>query len=197
MKTRNGYVSNSSSSSFLLAYDDLKQFDCVKKTEGYKLLLSLLERGNASEEELLSFMKEHVGDCIYRCADNEWHNQHMAKDNGWLARRYEWSLVEHLRELGLDESYFPAVKELENAIGRYVQKFDDYSYGYELDEFDDMEDMLALQIVDSLMRNHSRFAVMEFSDEYDFGSYLEHEFMPGLMSYSNEKGFVSACVSHH
>ena len=197
MRSRFGYVSNSSSSSFLLAYDDLGQFDCVKKTRGYGSLLPLLERGNASEEEMVSFMEDYVGDCIYEYADSEWHNPRMAKDHGWLARRYEWSLVEHLMKCGLDKSYAPVVKELEDAIGRHVREIDHPTYDYELDRFDDMERMLALVMVDCLMKRHSRFAVVEFSDEDDFGSYLEHEFMPGLMSYSEERGFLGASVSHH
>lgn len=197
MKTRLGYVSNSSSSSFLLAYDDLKQFDCVNKTRGYGALLPLLKMGNASEEEMVSFMRGHIGDCIYMCADKEWNNQHMAENHGWLARRYEWSLVEHMMKLGLDKSYAPVVKELEDAISRHVQKFDHPTYNYDLDKFDDMENMLALVIVDCLMKRYSRFAVVEFSDDYEFGSYLEHEFMPELISYSEERGFLGASVSNH
>ena len=52
-------------------------------------------------------------------------------------------------------------------------------------------------MVDCLMKRYSRFAVVEFSDGDDFGSYLEHEFMPELMSYSEERGVLGASVSHH
>lgn len=69
MKVRTSYVSNSSSSSFLILYKDLKDFDQLKAVKGYETFIGDLQDPD-SKELCVSEIERLLSAAIYEVEDN-------------------------------------------------------------------------------------------------------------------------------
>ena len=205
MKTRNGFVSNSSSSSFLLVYNDIGAFAQFKESQGYEYLERELNRGKkrkkaVSEESdsIEQFFTELVESFAGEYGEYLYANSHPDK------RRYYycdcvWSLEDELKKYNLDESVQSGIDGLVKLVKNVVENWDiseDLCDWKVVDKCHDIIDMLVLQILNSIENNWKYVSVFEVGDDSDYGGYIEHTFMPRVISKSGN-GFAGLSISHH
>lgn len=203
MKLRTGYVSNSSSSSFLILYKDLKDFDQLKAVRGYGTFIEDLQDPK-SKELCISEIEMLISAAIYEVEDN----CPVFKGNYPFS---EYDTIEDLMKL----AEVP-VEKLDKLLGRYrecakafVTKLaeqglldpvlraksafalepDDYKKYHELEadfseslqklRWSDKEiETLADEIYKGLQEQGFEVHRLEYEDHTEEGWYMEKGFMP-------------------
>ena len=174
MKIRTNYVSNSSSSSFIIIYNSLADFEKLKPFgKGYHRLLKDLKSASLDDlrDEVFSVLDDYLREAVEKrrrwlrpTADNEWLEDHYDRTVNWPA------------------------EELLSALGRanarkINDKFDRINAAYKAGVIpENLEDEVTSDlssIVDDMIAEvqaKRHIAALEYADDVD--GYMEHEFMP-------------------
>ena len=212
MKVRSGYVSNSSSSSFLVAYNERSEFDSFKEDRGYYELLKALPPAlrDADDQQVAKFLRELLEGMLIEYADEYFKKAMLSLAPG--DRPYvPCEFVSFLQRLGCDEETLEFAddlrrsveKEVDTAVRKHPSQYcryyvdismmreDDFLYRY-----GDMVEMLVIQAQGELMRRFRTMAIMEVEDSTEAGAHLERSLLPRI-SESNGDGHYVTWVSHH
>ena len=203
MKTRNGYVSNSSSSSFLVCCNDLAEFDFLKSL-GKRFYESFIKDMNSDEN--------HGDDCIREFLSYEYERT-LYEYRQWLRYRHDKSYS--MRTLYEDYAD-PAIRlaltchRLHNdsdEVKQIVQNGIDLSRATvpEQREWRDTQiSELAVKFAELLIaearKNWKIISEFSYADEDgEFWSTMEHEFMGEVMHSEQESdgGYSVICHNEH
>lgn len=212
MKMRSNYVSNSSSSSFLVTYKDIGDFAGFASFDGYEQLMNDL--GNASENDALGHIKavisralhEHINTVVARIFPDRFDKSSFyGEELLMLENAYD---LEECKGL-LDElnNYFNEMWDYANEIVPAVADddmpnlFDNMGSAYHLlqeksDKIWPDVEFVAAKIYYHLKSQGWKVAAVEYGDDTDEGSYMEHEFMP-FISNAPRMNFIITNLNCH
>lgn len=203
MKTRYGYISNSSSTSFLIVYDEISSFDQFKKDKGYESLVIRLEK-NALESEITEFFNDWISNYVYNYSTVFFCKKYP---HGYF-KQYPWrrhyypaigSIVYILKKFNVENETLNFTK---NMLGLIESKADEMVKKNLFDEdeivenFRDMIDMLTLQVINAIVTKWKNVSLFEISDNTDYEYYLEQEFFPRVIANDNEQ-YAGMEINHH
>ena len=213
MKVRNGFVSNSSSSSFLVAYHSKDDFSKFSKFDGYKELLhDLSSKRNSSLstsvehvemviDNYLYFFTDHMVDRVCGCDDDR--DSHDYEEYYELIYNLECDDEEFMAPIN---KYRDDVRDmLEKMAGEGELKakdgYIDASVRFEAVEKTNRLRPDAHAIAEAMcqwiiMKKGMLVSTVEYEDDSDFGAYMEHEFMPFLSHCPRADFFVHRHSMH-
>ena len=199
MKTRSGFVSNSSSSSFIVAYDDEGCFSFLKGIGGrggvyYSQFMSDVAR-NVDDAKALA---EHLQEDYRMAVDDCWgYLEEEGNDAGY--RLYPSDPMDNLladaRRLGVDSEAVRNVVERGAAHAREMHAQGMYTDG-------SVVEPLAVAYSDAmllaLLGKWAHVSVIGYADENgDFFSHMEHEFMRDVEEAANGRGYAVVSRNEH
>ena len=210
MKTRDGYVSNSSSTSFLIAYNDIGVFDQFRKIRGYEYLENHLnfdrkykEIEGDEDKNIDAFFTELVEGFAGEYGEYLYAKSHPYRSRGFYCSYSDdtWSLEDELKKYMLDDIVYSGVKGLESSVEAIVRQWNDSEEICDwkvVEECRDVIDLLVLQIVESVRAKWKNICMFEVGDDSDYGDYIEHTFMPMVVHHgTGASGFAGTDISHH
>lgn len=205
MKIRNGYVSNSSSSSFLvISFNKINDFIKFKEFDGYNTFMKDIEKDTEEESKVF----------IYSCLTGHYFNEHMkfleknTPDINLTMLDYLYYLFE---QSGIDDTdYWNIISEtnkigtdfwLKNRENLESNKIKDEIRAYEECYYNNKENKfkiknIANKIFDGLKAKGINVNFIRYEDDTDEGAYMEIGFMPFLMA-NPEKNYCIISQSEH
>lgn len=202
MKIRSNYVSNSSSSSFIVLYKKETDFDNFKSFQGYSWLM----------ENISFFKKKYVENSIECFLREQYHNYY----NG-VANTYSDENVEYTTSY--DSTYIDLTIQLDIDDKEFIEKINDvlqasFEKSEKLEDFISLEDFLkqfdikklASELLKKIKKSGYQVGAFEIEDceTYDVGSdekiggyYLEHQFLPFVAKNPDGKNVLVYRDSHH
>ena len=189
MKTRNGFVSNSSSSSFLVMYNDFGAFDFLKESRGYETFIRDMNNDeNKTDDRIREYLCEeysHILNSYRWYCDRKKRGRLLSFDKNPLL---EFSGVVH--RIHADG------EEVKGVIDEGVALSDGVA-GTDVFMDWEKESQLAQKFADILLKdarkNWKHISVFEYSDDDGVG-YMEHEFMSGYLVDGERDGFEEFAV---
>lgn len=185
MKCRFGYVSNSSSSSFLVCCDKIDSFDWLKSDdEGYEsFLFNMQHEDNKSDQKIRQFLFDEYMDVLY-----EYEHFLLYKEKSWF---HEQNVDPLLRLVSICHKLHSDSKEIPELIKKGMKTVEQ-SLESEA-ECEDVLEELALKFANILLLEAKKhwlvISTFSYSDECgDFGSHMEHEFMYEIVHSEQESG---------
>ena len=181
MKRRISYVSNSSSSSFLMCFNDRADFNSLKHSrKGYGRLMSDIDlqfgRGETDESELLEFLAREFDYVVDGYVDSK------VYDEEWHQRRKDIQATYRFicEELGLDTA------DAQNLVDKAKSMVDEwdktrnqktYLRGLDTKGLDKLSKDFAAIALDKMRGRWNHLFLVEYEDHTDDGDYMEHRFM--------------------
>jgi hypothetical protein len=207
MKIRNSFVSNSSSSSFVVIYKSDNDFIKFDRFKGYQEFINDLNNSNIKDAEVA--ISEHLKEFYYNTYFKFTHEEYYKNDSrmvfnfDWLDFLFEESKVDDkewwniIQETNLKGSEFwMANKENLNANNpEYVKYHDGYWNDKETEAKMKIKD-IAKQIVKGLKDNGYNLGWMRYHDDTNEGYYMETGFMP-FIKCNPERDYLIITQSEH
>lgn len=194
MLIRNGWVSNSSSSSFVVIYSSKDDFKGISLIEGYRFLMHDLDE-DIGADAAVSIFSGLLEDTLYRvffqlCDGN--YNPAEDRDDIEL-NKLAWDL---------DVDYTPynsLVTELYTRSLLYAESKDKSEYRkWYKDEFINKASVvieeLAKKLVEAVTTSGRKVGCVEYCDHNKVGDYMEHHFMPWI---ANNPDRTYAIIRHN
>lgn len=212
MKTRAGYVSNSSSSSFLVLYHDVSEFDNFSKFDGYETMLKDIKSNSMNIEKCKMHLEMEMNNKIYDLINIAWNRMN---ENNWpYSATYfaDAAFDDLIYFLNLDQDEKAGAflmdefhsKLMEYADEHPVPENIDYKeqqkYRYKLKKFaeqhmPDVKETASL-LCDKMAEKGYQLSTIRYSDDCGCGSYMEHEFMPFVKICPEAKFHVNILNQH-
>lgn len=203
MKTRSGYVSNSSSSSFLVCCNELSEFDFLKefgKKYYNQFMNDLKDEGHLADDKIREFLADEYERTLYEYRQ-------------WLRYRHDKSYTMRT----LYEDYADPALRLAMTCHRLHNDSDEVKQivqdGVDLarasvpevqEWYDGKVAEMAVKFAELLLAEARKSwkIVSEFSyadEDGEFGSFMEHEFMGEVMHSEQESngGYSVVCHNEH
>ena len=201
MRKRDGYVSNSSSSSFLVAYKGIgvfDKFDDGHVVQGYPtpphavFVRDIQDEGNQRDEKVVSFLyNQYQGlfdDFVYTMKEKglvtEEDDCHWKVDYTGLMDEFS----QLLSRLGMKNNLLDAngiwdlgivhtIVNGTNEVTANISSFIDGNYDWEEDNRGNAREFAEV-VLDRLKKKYGKVCVIRYSDnESELEDYMEHEFM--------------------
>lgn len=207
MKIRTGFVSNSSSSSFLVIYVDSKDFDRFSNFEHTKDLLEDLSKSNETK----------VKDFVTCLIAEDLIGRFYVFTSSWRDPRDITQSFNDIQTLvtfsgASDEEYLELYQEIsdhgwdmlnehrDDMVGDFYKSDWYKSYADSLDairdKIEEVSDRLAVAIITGLKEKGLNTASTQYEDHDDYGSYMEHNFMP-LISMDPDNKITVITINNH
>lgn len=188
MKVRNGYVSNSSSSSFLVIYKDESDFDKFKSFNGFDEFISDL--ASSDKKEVFSFLNTEAQSVLYDFYDAfikemEGYNNHLMD-----LSRTTWN------DLTYDFEYKDTI--LQKKIRVLKKGFEEGKSKEEMEElfYKQKTNREVKKLVEHVENKGWKLGVVEYEDDTKFGAYMETKFMPFLARNPEDDFYVYIMNCH-
>lgn len=185
MKIRSGFVSNSSSSSFLIVCKDFSEFDKFKNFIDYEVFKE--DYNNSSEEDARLWIETEFKDYFYNLIYAAKHkNDSMHR---FYLDMYDKNNIVDL--LFIEDRYHDQSNDL---FTSYMNKVNGYIIDDKVDEAERFvhNDIDYSQLTEVLMRKLKDKELMlravSYEDHSEVGSYMEHHFMP-FLSHNPESNY--------
>ena len=178
MKTRTSFVSNSSSTSFLVGYNSANAFDGIKNVKGYNVFMKdIKDKRNMTSDEVFKFLESHFENLMM-----DYDNYLHFKDTHWGEDpKGDCDLIckkMHCSGLALDRINFIVAKGM--MITENFQDKSNKSYGYEAycSELYRLSMEFAALVQSEAVHHWKHLSSIEYSDnDGSLNSYMEHTFM--------------------
>lgn len=194
MKMRNGYVSNSSSSSFLVVYDNLEDFAPFRLFEkGYNRFMEDVVK--STSDEVIGYIKMLLDDYFYHL--KEIYERELFNNGKDYDERFEFSYNNQFNtfmcnfNIPLPKTIDKYEKSLEAAADESQEALEQ---AYE--KITDKELTTAAKIIYECLQAKHKTAFIEYEDHTDIGSYMEHDFMP-FMRHNPDNKFSVFIQNNH
>lgn len=190
MKQRGGFVSNSSSSSFLLCYNDKSDFDVLKNYEGYETFMDDLAPGN--EQAIVEFLHDQCESDLY---SYRWYVE--SKNRGSISfvfhRDASLELSEMCEKLGCQS------EEINNVIKEGTDLIEKDCENLDYDGISKIATKFAKLVYDGIKGKWKNLGIVGYSDnDGDFHGYMEHEFMSGIVpSHESSSNYKIVIKNEH
>ena len=174
MKIRTSYVSNSSSSSFLVSWNSISDFDRIgRNTRGYNRFIKDVKEHNNNKKEILVFLQREFTDLVcgyyhHVCYGDRFFNKYanIRKDFKTLCEGLNCDAE------GMQAFVNEAKKEIDGCVSNNG-KYDSSKIGR-------MAQAFAYAVYETMYLRWRNMSVIEYFDDVD--SYMEHDFMYGIVS---------------
>lgn len=189
MKARIGFVSNSSSSSFLVSYHTIRDFDALKDEEkGYERFIKDVLEHEDNTEEVKRFLARKFDDVV-----NGYYH--------YVAYGYnfcEWSNIlggfkKLCEDMNCDSEGIMKLAEKAKALVDSCDSNSSSSY-YKGEKYSQLEHAFVESAHAAMKQNWNHMSAFSYSDDVD--SYMEHEFMYDFAR-SNAIDFDLQIISNH
>lgn len=176
MKVRNGYVSNSSSSSFLVIFTDKSAFDNFKPFKGYLRFIKDLDAED--EKSAITFVKSEMEGKLYELKETLadrfrekykpfWDDDYFMSNNAW--NHIPWDF--NYKDTDFDKKADMLREAGEKGIEAIEDCYSKLSCQKEAETF-----------IRFLKLKGYKAVAVEYEDGTDDGAYMETRFMPFLKS---------------
>ena len=208
MKIRGGFVSNSSSSSFLVIYSDVSDFDRFSKFARTADLIADLSK--STEEDVFGFIYQLIlwdGYNTYFKYTHNWGTPHgltesfsQIQDLVSLSGASDYEYLEWLQGIVAVGNKLYMDNDVANV--KYVydkewyQEYVNAWYDKICKELDPIATKLAHDIAQGLSSSAKTAAYVTYEDHDEDEAYMEHRFMPMLAHDPDEKIFVITVSNH-
>lgn len=185
MKVRTGFVSNSSSSSFLIVCKDFSEFDKFKCFIDYDVFKE--DYNDSSEEDAKIWIETEFKDYFYNLVYAAKHKNDYMR-SFYLDRHDDNNIVDLLFT---ENKYYDQSNAL---FTSYMNKINGYIRDDKVEEAEAFvrNDVDYDQLTDALMKKHKdkgfTLRAVSYEDHSEVGSYMEHQFMP-FLSYNPESEY--------
>lgn len=199
MKTRSGYVSNSSSTSFLIAYNDIGVFECMKNERGYETMMKWIKNdGVPTSDEISEFFRELVESFANEYGESYYMELHPEKKRLFYYSSINWTLSDEIGKYCLGDDIDSLVEDFASSVKKTVENWGDDEEFYDWmvsEKIEDVIDMLVIQIVNAVEKKWKHVWKTEVEDSDDFGYYMEQKFMPYVISHC--EGIAGSSLNNH
>lgn len=199
MKTRSRYVSNSSSTSFLIAYNDISVFECMKNERGYETMMKWIKNDDVpTSDEISEFFRDLVESFADQYGESYYMKLHPEKKRIFYDYRMYWTLSEEIGKYCLGDGIDSMVEDFASSVKKTVENWGDDEEFYDWmvsEKLEDVIDMLTIQIVNAVEKKWKHIWRTEVEDSNDFGYYMEQEFMPYVISHC--EGIAGSSINNH
>lgn len=185
MKTRVSFVSNSSSSSFLVSFNDFKAFDFLKESRGYETFSKDVEQNENNYERVKELLVNLFEKTVY---NYEWYLQSKKRKTLFFDEINPMiGFISICRRLHNDnKEVYKIIEEAIEIAKQSVEKNQSI--------FDSNINALAQRFAELLCeegkKHWKKMAVVGYADDDGyFGEYMEHDFMYGEVAGEEPKGF--------
>lgn len=200
MKTRSGYVSNSSSTSFLIVYNDISAFECLKTEIGYEIMMKWIKNdATPTSDEISEFFHDLVESFANEYGESYYIMKlHPERKRLFYCSSVNWDLSEEIGKYCLGDDIDTMVTDFESSVKKIVENWGDNEEFYDWmvsEKLEDVIDMLVIQIVSAIEKKWKHVWKTEVEDSGDFGYYMEQKFMPYVIS--NCEGIAGSSINNH
>lgn len=184
MKIRASYVSNSSSSSYLIICKSFEEFDKFKVFKGYDTFMKDLQKSR--ERSALDWIAAEIRALFYcrfraACAPATMTSSNIY--DTYIARNNTYELTHYAIEYSDQPERCVKTQQAEIALGYIItstdsneerkQKCEDFIDSLNYEE-------LAKEVLDSIKNKGYNLRSIRYEDDLELGYYMEHYFMPFL-----------------
>ncbi len=207
MKKRGEYVSNSSSTSFMVCYNSLEDFSClsdVNRIKYYETFMNdVKDKKNHDSTGVYDFLVHLCDDIVH---DYKWdidENDRKKKGQTWgsptedsilrddAIRRFS-SVMDRLQS---DNTLLMSYAE---SILNLVDKYNENEYDSFYDEIAYLERIFAKVAFDELRKHFAYASCFEYSDnDGEHWSYMEHEYMYNVLGNEEEGNYGAFSINNH
>lgn len=206
MKIRNGFVSNSSSSSFLvISFNKIYDFFKFKDFKGHDIFMKDIE--NDTDEESKGFIYSFLIDYYY-----DEYSKFMKKDMPGGINIDNIDYIRYLFDISGadDKDYWNIISKVnKNGMEFWVKNHDNFGTNKNQDEIRDYQNSYyedeeskrkieetANKIFDGMKAKGINVNFVRYDDDTDDGCYMETGFMPFLMA-NPEKNYCIISINEH
>ena len=191
MKTRNGFVSNSSSSSFLVMCNGDGVFDFLKGSKGYETFIGDVRRNINDKSRIIEFLADE-----YCCILDEYAWLLGNRDRRFSdkdANPFELGFADICHRIHNEN---PKVNEIIDEGARLEEEaVKDGEYYADCERMGELSRQFAELLYEEAVRHWSVISVFGYSDnDGDFWCYMEHDFMYGELARGESKTFNDFAV---
>ena len=189
MKARIGFVSNSSSSSFLVSYHTIRDFDALKsEKKGYKRFIKDVLEHEDNTEEIKRFLARKFDDVV-----NGYYHYVTYGDNFCESSDILGEFKSLCADMNCDSEGIMKLAEKAKALVESCDPNASSSY-YKGEKYEQLEHAFVESAYAAMKQYWNHMSAFSYSDDVD--SYMEHEFMWDF-AWSNSENFGLQIISNH